>query len=92
LKNSKIASATEILDRLATATSISGCGDITLSRFKQLLATQDFPEAAELAASTLDLRNRDTLNDFLSVNTPQGQKSPVLFYFKSLMAKSQLND
>jgi len=92
LKGSKLANALNILNRLASVTAISGCGDIVLQRFKQLMATEDFQGAAELAANTPELRNRDTLNAFLSVNTQQGQKSPVLFYFKSIMTKAQLNE
>mmetsp|Transcript_26925 Transcript_26925/g.59169 ORF Transcript_26925/g.59169 Transcript_26925/m.59169 type:complete len:127 (-) Transcript_26925:4056-4436(-) len=79
LKSSNLPNANAVLTRLADKTNISGVGEITLDKFNKLMALQDYPKAAELAANSTELRNKETLNKFISLNNVPNQKNPVLF-------------
>ena len=66
----------------------------SLSRQSLFSSTDsDYANAAKLAAKTPgdDLRNAETIARFQALPTPQGQASPVLQYFSSLLELGQLN-
>lgn len=81
-----------MIARLAERTSLAGCKDVVINKFNTLIAQQMWAEAAEIAANSPDLRTKETLNQFISNGNVQGQRNPVLYYFKAIMAKVSLND
>jgi len=92
LNAANIPNSQEMIARLAEKTSLAGCKDVVINKFNTLIAQQMWAEAAEIAANSQDLRTKETLNQFISNGNVQGQRNPVLYYFKAIMAKVALND
>jgi len=92
VNSANIPNSQDIIARLAEKTSLAGCKDVVMNKFNSLIAQQMWAEAAEVAANSPDLRTKETLNQFISNGNVQGQRNPVLYYFKAIMSKVSLND
>ena len=78
---------------MARRGNLPGAESLITQKFEQLMAMGQYKEAAEMAAESPQgsLRTRETVGRFQQVQAPQGQTSPLLQYFGTLLTKGALN-
>ena len=83
----------EIAYKLASKAGLGGADDLYQQRFESLMTSQQYGEAAKIAANSPRgfLRTQDTINRLKGVPQQQGQMSVILQYFSVLLDKGGLN-
>ena len=78
---------------MATRLNLPGADDLYVAQFNSLLAANDVPGAARLAAESPRglLRTPQTIARFQQVPAQPGQPQPVFQYFSILLEKGKLN-
>lgn len=76
---------------VATRGGLPGADELFNKQFEQLLAQGDYSTAAKVAASSVSLRNPNTINRLKNVQSEPGAVSPILLYFSTLLDKGKLN-
>ncbi|KAI5819481.1 armadillo-type protein [Pyronema omphalodes] len=78
---------------LASRAGLAGADDLYQQQFNQLMAQNNFVEAAKVAANSPRgfLRTPQTIEKFKAVPAPPGQLSVILQYFGMLLDKTTLN-
>ena len=86
-------SNTSLAVKLASRANLPGADDLYVQQFNQLFSSGNYSEAAKVAAQSPRgmLRTADTINKFKHVPAAQGQLSPILQYFGTLLDKGSLN-
>jgi len=84
----------ELAYKLASRGGLPGADQLYQQRFDQLIATQQFSEAAKTAANSPRgfLRTPQTVETFKAVPAQQGQLSVILQYFGMLLDQGKLNE
>jgi clathrin heavy chain len=84
---------TDLAIRLASRANLPGADDLYTRQFSQLFSTQQYSEAAKVAANSPRgiLRTPQTIEQFKGVAVPAGQLSPILQYFGILLERGRLN-
>ncbi|KAI9320245.1 hypothetical protein BX666DRAFT_2104787 [Dichotomocladium elegans] len=84
---------TELAFKLASRGGLPGADDLYIQQFNQLFSTGQYAEAAKVAASSPGglLRTPETIERFRQVPS-QGQMSPILQYFGTLLERGRLNE
>ncbi|RKP36079.1 hypothetical protein BJ085DRAFT_13459, partial [Dimargaris cristalligena] len=79
--------------KLASRANLPGADDLYVQRFQQLFSSGQYTEAAKLAANSPNgiLRTPQTIEGFKQVPVVQGQLSPILQYFGTLLERGVLN-
>ncbi|KAL7270849.1 Clathrin heavy chain [Rhizina undulata] len=79
--------------KLASRAGLAGADDLYQQQFNQLMAQNNYVEAAKVAANSPRgfLRTPQTIEKFKAVPAPQGQLSVILQYFGMLLDKTTLN-
>lgn len=70
---------------------LPGADDLFNKQFETLLANGDYQNAAKVAASSISLRNSNTINRLKNIQAAPGAISPILVYFSTLLDKGKLN-
>lgn len=83
----------ELALRIASRNGLPGADEIYVSRFQQLFASGNYPEAAKMAAKSPRgvLRTPETMQRFKALPPQQGQAPPILQYFSTLLESGSLN-
>jgi clathrin heavy chain len=86
-------SNTELAYKLATRCNLPGADGLVVERFNQCLQTNNFAEAAKIAATSPKgiLRTPATIERLKQASATPGQMSPILQYFGILLEKGELN-
>lgn len=84
---------TDLAIRLAARANLPGADDLYLQQFTQLFSSNQFSEAAKVAANSPRgmLRTPKTIDMFKAVPVQPGQLSPILQYFGILLERGRLN-
>lgn len=84
---------TDLAIRLASRANLPGADDLYVQQFAQLFQSQNFSEAAKVAANSPRgiLRTPQTIDQFKGVPVQAGQLSPILQYFGILLERGKLN-
>lgn len=84
---------TELAIRLASRGNLPGADDLYQQQFSQLFSSGQYTEAAKVAANSPRgiLRTPQTIEQFKGVPVQQGQLSPILQYFGTLLERGKLN-
>lgn len=84
---------TSLAVNLASRAGLAGADDLYKQQFEQLLAAQQYQEAAKVAANSPRgfLRTPETINRFKNLPSTQGGLSFILQYFGMLLDKGALN-
>jgi len=83
----------DIAFTLARRFGFPGADELFQRQFNQLFASGDYKGAAQIAAQCKSgvLRTPQTIQQFKSVKGPDGQTSPILHYFSTLLEYGKLN-
>ncbi|GAA5870209.1 hypothetical protein JCM8547_006917 [Rhodosporidiobolus lusitaniae] len=83
----------ELAIRLASRGNLPGADDLYQRQFAQLFQSGDYAGAAKVAANSPRgiLRTSQTIDMFKGVPVQQGQLSPILQYFGTLLERGKLN-
>lgn len=78
---------------IASRANLSGADSAYTERFRELMNTGNYLDAAKVAALSPKgiLRTQETIQRLKNVQAPPGQNSPILEYFKLLLDKGSLN-
>lgn len=76
---------------VATRGGLPGADDLLSKQFENLLSSNDYQNAAKIAASSQALRNQNTINRLKNIQAAPGAISPILLYFSTLLDKGKLN-
>jgi clathrin heavy chain len=84
---------TDLAIRLASRANLPGADDLYLRQFQQLFASQQYGEAAKVAANSPRgiLRTPQVIDQFKQVPVQPGQLSPILQFFGILLERGKLN-
>lgn len=79
--------------KLATRASLPGADDMIVQQYNNYMGTQQYAEAAKIAANSPRgiLRTPQTIEAFKRLPNVPGQLSPILQYFGILLEKGELN-
>lgn len=76
---------------LSSRGGFPGAENLFVQQFRTYLSHGDYTSAAQVAASSEQLRTQDTINKLKNLVPPPGQISPILQYFSTLLDKGSLN-
>ncbi|CAF1450799.1 unnamed protein product [Adineta steineri] len=83
----------ELAYRMAARCNLSGADQLFLARFAELFQSENYSEAAKIAATAPRgiLRTQQTIQQFQTVPLQPNQPSPLLQYFSILLESNKLN-
>jgi len=89
---SKVLNNFDVGVKIATRCNLGGADDVFKTKFKQAMQSQNYQEAAKIAAEAPQgvLRTTETIQAFQNAPVPQGQPFPDLLYFQLLLRNHTL--